>query len=93
MALEDVAKLISPKKPEDTLKILNAFYGKKELTIKQILEETGMDERIFRYYLTRFRKLKLIRGERTVHGYRYLISPHAFHAYLDGVLFQPVKNL
>lgn len=93
MALEDVARLVCPHAPDRALKLLKAFYKEGELSKNELLKASEMNEKIFRYYLTQFRKYRIIRGERTVNGYKYHLSPHAFHARLDTLFVDPLRTL
>jgi len=93
MALEDVAKLVSPRAPEIVLKILGCFYNKEGLTREEILKETGLNGKAFEYYLTKLRHFRLIQGEGRGGIYRYRLSPDGFHSRVDTLFVDPIKTL
>ena len=91
MTLEDVAKLIAPKRPQQALKLLNCFYGDKDKTFKELLNETGFAEKLLRYYITKLRYFRLIDYSRSTG--KYSLDHGAFHARIDTMLCDPIKDL
>ena len=91
MALEDVAKLVAPKRPGQALKLLNCFYGGKGKTFDELLKETGFGEKLLRYYITRLRYFRLIDYSRSTK--KYVLDYGAFHARIDTLLCDPIKGL
>jgi len=66
---------------------------KPRVSKEEILNETGMGAKLFGYYLTRFRKFRIIGGERTPEGYRYYISVGEAHGRLDAMFIDPLRTL
>jgi DNA-binding IclR family transcriptional regulator len=94
MALEDLAKMISPRSAQQVIAILHAFYpDNKPLTKEELLRETKLKKKMFEYLLTRLRHYRLIWGEKIGGEYRYYLDPNAFHTRLDTLFVDPIKNL
>lgn len=94
MALEDLARFIAPKRPKRALSILNCFYGGERLTKAEIMKETGMRKRSLEFYITKFRRWKILWTQRRRNmSAVYSIAASAFHARIDSVLLDPLTNL
>jgi DNA-binding IclR family transcriptional regulator len=91
MALEDVARLISMKRPAQVLKLLRCFYGGKSCKLEELMKETGFSEKQLRYYITKMRRLRLI--EFDLKSRSYLLDPRGFHVRIDTVFVDAVENL
>lgn len=95
MGLEDLARFLAPKRPENALAILRCFYGAdggRGRTMGEIVRETGLREKNVRYYMTRFRRWKLIWTERRHREQAiYHLEPRPFHVRLDTVLCDPLR--
>jgi len=91
LTLEDVAKLVAPKRPQQALRLLNCFYGDKRMTFEELLSETGFEEKLLRYYITKLRYFRLIDYSRSTG--KYSLDHGAFHARIDTLLCDPIKNL
>jgi hypothetical protein len=92
-ALEDVARLVAPRRVDVVLRILRCFQGKESLTREEIICETGLGEKTFEYYLTKLRYFRLVQGFRSRNGYHYYISVDGFHSRIDTLFVDPVRNL
>lgn len=96
IALEDLARLIAPKRPRQALAILRCFYPKNEgRTFEELMRETGIKEKALRYYITRLKRWRLIytmRG-RNHSPAAYCLDSRGFHARIDTMLVDPVTNL
>lgn len=94
IALEDIARFIAPKRPKRALSILNCFYGGEGLTAAEIMKETGMREKALRYYITKLKRWKILwTHRRWMMPAVYHVEAGAFHARVDSVLVDPLKNL
>lgn len=96
MALEDLARLIAPRRPNLALKILRCFYSKNEgRTLEELMKETGIThERTFQYYITRLKHWGILWTRRRFNAPAiYSLSHKAFHARVDTLLCDPLKNL
>ncbi len=94
MALEDVARLLSPKTPQNAVRLLECFRGGEPKTKEDLVRESGLSESMVEFYLTRMRRWYMLtarreRGGRTL----YELNPEAFHARIDTLLVDPVRNL
>jgi len=94
MALEDLARFIAPKRPRRALSILNCFYGGESLTKAEIMAETGMRKRSLEFYITKFRRWKILwTHRRWKMPAVYSVAASAFHARIDSVLVDSLTNL
>lgn len=94
MAIEDVAKLIAPHKPDLAVKLLSAFYLRKDgLTREEVLKASELHPKMFEYLLTKLRFYRIVYGSRYEGVYRYHLSPEAFHARIDTLFVDAVKSL
>lgn len=89
--MEDVAKLISPRRPEQALRLLRCFQGGESKSFEELLRETGLGEKLLRYYITKLRHLRLIDYSRNTR--KYSLDYGAFHARIDTLLCDPIKSL
>lgn len=94
MALEDVARFVAPRRQAIVLKIIQAFYGRQSITRDELLKETELSPKAFEYYLTKFRRARLIGGRKYRDGvYRYHLSVDGFHSRIDTLLVDPLRTL
>lgn len=91
MALDDVLRLISPRTPEKAGRFLRCFYNRNGLARDEIQREAGLSRKDFEYLLTKFRRLKLIRGERSRQGYHYHLSRDGYAVRIEDMLINPIK--
>lgn len=91
MALEDVARLISPKKPGQIMRLLNCFYKGEAKTIKELGKEAGLSEKMIRYYITKLRYFRLIFYDR--YARMYYLDAQSFHSRIDTLLVDALSNL
>lgn len=92
-ALEDVAQLVAPRRPDVALRIVRCFQGRESLTREDIIRETGLGKKTFEYYLTKLRRFRLVQGFKARDGYRYYISVDGFHSRIDTLFVDPVRTL
>lgn len=94
MALEDVARFIAPKRPQRALAILRCFYGGESLTKAEIMKEADMRKRSLEYYITKFRRWKILwTYRRWKMPAVYRVEASAFHARVDSVLVDSLETL
>lgn len=97
MALEDLARLIAPKRPKNALKILRCFYGVeggRGRTMRELMQETGMKEKTIRYYITCLKRWRILLTQRNyMKPATYHLDHRGFHARIDSLLCDPLKNL
>jgi len=95
MALEDLARLIAPRCPKNALKILRCFYLKDGgCTFAELLKATELKKRTLEYYLAHFRRWKILWTRREwMRPATYYLEFTAFHARLDTLLCDSLKNL
>lgn len=93
MGLEDLARFLAPKRPERAMAILRCFYKNEDgCTMSDLMRETGLREKALRYYITKFRRWKLLWTERRYcQPAIYHLEPRPFHVRLDTVLIDPLK--
>lgn len=91
MALEDVARLISTKRPEQVLKLLQCFYGGASCKLEDLMRATGFNEKQLRYYITKFRKLRLIEFDSRTRTYS--LDYKGFHVRIDTIFVDAIENL
>lgn len=91
MALEDVARLISVKRPEQVLKLLRCFYGGNQCELKDLMRETGLSEKQLRYFITKMRRLRLIEFDPRTRTYS--LDYKGFHARIDTIFVDAIENL
>lgn len=95
MALEDVARLLSPKRPAIVLKILQTFYKTDEgVTKAELLRQTELRPKTLEYYIGLFKRWKLLE----THRHRgtpchYSLDYRSFHSRLDTLYADPIKTL
>lgn len=94
MALEDVARLLSPKTPQNAVRLLECFRGGEAKTKEDLVRESGLSESMVEFYLTRMRRWYMVTARRGSDGKTvYEVNPEAFHARIDTLLVDPVRNL
>lgn len=93
MALEDTAKLLAHKAPDQVLRILRCFQGGASRTFEELQRETGLNPKTLEYYLTILRKWYLLHSQKVMGEIRYFLSPEAFHARVDSLIVDPVRHL
>jgi len=94
VALEDVAKLISPKRPDQVLRLLGVFRGGSELTKEELVRQSGLSESMVEYYVTKLREWYMLGTRRNRRNQVvYSLNPDAFHARVDTLLVDPIRNL
>jgi predicted transcriptional regulator len=91
MALEDVARLISSKRPQQVLKLLRCFYGGTPCKLEDLMRATGFNEKQLRYYITRLRRLRLIEFDSRTRTYS--LDYKGFHARIDTIFVDAIENL
>lgn len=92
--MEDLARFLAPKRPERATSILRCFYNNDGgCTLAEMMRETGMREKALRYYITRFRRWRLLRTERRYcQTALYHLELRSFHVRLDTLLCDPLRN-
>jgi len=93
MALEDTAKLLAHKAPDQVLRILRCFQGGASRTFEELQQETGLNKKTLEYYLTILRRWYLLHSQKVMGEIRYFLSPEAFHARVDSLIVDPVRHL
>jgi len=94
MALEDVARFLSSHRPRQMLSLLNCFYGGRMPTKAELMKQTGLKGRALSYYITRLKRWKILYTHRRRNMQAtYSIEPSMFHARIDTLLCDPLKNL
>lgn len=95
MAIEDTARLLSPKRPAIALKILQCFYKTDEgVTKAKLLQQTGLKPKTLEYYISLFRRWKLLETHRRKGApCHYTLSFAAFHSHVDSIYCDPIKTL
>lgn len=95
MALEDTAKLISPKRPDIALKILQSFYKTDEgITKAKLLQQTGLKAKTLEYYISLFKRWKLLETHRRRNlSCFYSLDYRGFHSHVDTKYCDPIKSL
>ena len=91
MALEDVARLISAKRPQQILKLLNCFYGGTSSRLEDLMRATGFNEKQVRYYITKMRGLRLIEFDTRTRTYS--LDYKGFHVRVDTIFVDAIENL
>ena len=91
LALDDVARLISPRRPDLALRILRCFYLRNGRSFDDLLKETKIPEKMLRFYFTKMRRYRLLEYDRDQR--LYYLMPTAFHARVDTLLIDPVSTL
>lgn len=91
MALEDVARLISSKRPEQMMKLLGCFYGGSSCKLEDLLRATGFNEKQLRYYITKMKGLRLI--EFDSRSRTYSLDHKGFHVRVDTIFVDAIENL
>lgn len=94
MSLEDVGELISPKKPEKIVRLLECFRSGTDPTIDDLQDASQESEKMVRYYLTKMRDYYLIESYEGTEGEtRYSLNPMAFKARVESLWVDPLKRL
>lgn len=94
MALEDVAKLLSPKRINNAVRFLESFKGGKSKTKEEIVGETNISESMIEVYITKLRTWYMLDSRKDKSGrVHYSLNPEAFHARVDTLLIDPIRNL
>ncbi|KXB00076.1 hypothetical protein AKJ42_01785 [candidate division MSBL1 archaeon SCGC-AAA261C02] len=94
MSLEDVAELISPKKPVKIVRLLECFRSGRKPTIQDLMDASQESEKMVRYYLTKMREYYLIESFQDPKGQtRYSLNPMAFKARVESQWVDPLKRL
>lgn len=94
MSLEDVAELVSPKKPGKIVRLLECFRSGKNPTIQDLMDASQESEKMVRYYLTKLRDYYLIESFQDSEGEtRYSLNPGAFKARVESQWVDPLKRL
>jgi len=95
VALEDIARLVSPRRPEVALRILQCFMPDNEgVTKAQLLQRTGLKLKSLEYYLTILRCWRLISSQRRRgQPSLYFLEPVGFHSKLDTLFVDPLRVL
>ncbi len=91
MALEDVARLISAKRPQQVLKLLNCFYGGTSCKLEDMMRATGFNEKQVRYYITKMRRLRLIEFDARTRTYS--LDYRGFHVRIDTIFVDAIEHL
>ena len=91
MALEDVVRLISTKRPQQVMKLLNCFYGGASSTLEDLMRATGFNEKQLRYYITKMKKLRLIEFDGRTRTYS--LDYRGFHVRIDTIFVDAIENL
>jgi hypothetical protein len=94
MGLSDVAGLVT-NDPKTQKKIVNLLMivGKKEMTFRQLINETDFNERYLRFLITKLRSVRLLMGERRRDEYIYYLSYEGFSTYLKTKYSDAIYNL
>jgi hypothetical protein len=94
MGLSDVAGLVTndPKTKERIVFLLN-LLGKRQLSLKRILENVEYNERYLRFLITKLRGIRLLMGERRGKEYHYYLSYESFTTYLKTKYSDAIYNL
>ncbi len=94
MGLIDVAGLVTndPGTRENVVNVLNVL-GRRELTLEQLLDATGFNERYLRFLITKLRAIRLIMGEKGSGKYVYYLSYESFTTYLKTKYSDAIYNL
>ena len=95
MALEDIARLVSPRRPEVALRILQCFIPDNEGVTKSHLQlQTGLGVKTLEYYMGLFRTWHLISSQRRRgQPSLYFLEPVGFHSKLDTLFVDPLRVL
>lgn len=95
MALDDLARLVCPRKPGVALKVLNCFYMTNGgVTKAELLRQLGLKPRTLEYYLTRFKHWRIISTRRRYcRPASYHLEPRQFHVRADTLLVDPLSHL
>lgn len=94
MGLDDVARMVTndPETLKNIVSVLNVM-GKREMTFKKLMDETGYRERYLRFLITKLRSVRLIMGERRRDEYLYYLSYEGFSTYLKTKYSDAIYNL
>lgn len=94
MALEDLARLLSPKRPDKVVRLFETFRGGSELTKEELVKQSGLSESMVEYYVTKLREWYMLSTRRNQKNQvTYSLNPDAFHARVDTLLVDPIRNL
>lgn len=94
MTLEDVAELVSPKKPEKIVRLLECFRSGNNPTIEELKNASQESEKMVRYYLTKMRNHALIESYQDGDGVtRYKLDPFAFKTMVKNKWIDPLRRL
>lgn len=95
MALVDLCKFLAPRRPQNVRQILDAFYLQDGgVTKVELMRQTGLKLRTLEYYITKLRLWRIISTERHRGGPpHYHLEPRSFHARIDTILFDALRNL
>lgn len=91
MSLDDVARLISTKRPKQVLKLLQCFYGGASCKLEDLMHATGFNEKQLRYYITKLRRLRLIEFDSRTRTYS--LDYKGFHVRIDTIFVDAIENL
>lgn len=94
MALTDVARMISPKRPEMALRLLECFRGGSWVNKTHLVRESGLSEWMVEYYITKLKDWYMLDTKKDqTNQIFYTINPEAAHARLDTLLIDPLRAL
>lgn len=89
-----MARLVSPRRPDVVRRILEAFRGGATVTKEELLRHSGVSEKMLEYFLAEMNRWYMLTSKRAREGkVYYTLNPEAFHARIDTLLVDPLRNL